>query len=216
MTARSTLAVDLHCGYCAERRKLNVLLERIMASDTLKASLEELKALFGEPSQVTLGAAVFCDPIAEVVQGGASSTEEKPGPQTGNPEVEVPLCSDEQLESYAKGRYEYFAGDAWANFGAENWLATWNRVYQRVSRQGAKILDELKDIEEPSTNLAASQLTENHDEPDRARDALAQVFDSEEILKLHLYQVGDTEAITGVLIAAVSAQDAIALVFLMD
>lgn len=188
-----------------------------MAPDTLKNALEELKALFGGPSQVTLGAAVFCDPIKEVVRGGSSSTENKPDvPLADQPQSEVSLCSDEQLESYAKRRYEYFAGDAWENFGAENWLATWNRVYQRDSQQGGEILDELKKIEEPATNLAASQLTENHDEPDRARDALSQVFDSEEILKLHLYQVGDTEAITGVLIAAVSAQDAIALVFLMD
>ena len=187
-----------------------------MASEVLKTAIDELTALFGEPSQVTLGAAVFCDPITDVLRGGASSTEANQESEFDHPENGVFSCSDEQLESYAKGKYEFFAGDAWANFGAENWLATWNRVYQRVSQHGGKILEELKAIEEPATNLAASQLTENHDEPDRARDALANVFDSEEILKLHLYQIGDTEAITGVLIAAVSAEEFVALVFLMD
>lgn len=187
-----------------------------MASETLKTALEGLTVLFGEPSQVTIGAAVFFDPIGDFLRGGSSSTEAKQDSQHDHPENGVSTCSDEELESYAKGRYEFFAGDAWANFGPENWSATWKRVYQRDAQHGGKILEELKAIDEPATNLAASQLTENHDEPDGARDALAKVFDSEEILKLHLYQIGDTEAITGVLIAAVSAEELIALVFLMD
>lgn len=192
-----------------------------MASDTLKTAIEELTELFGEPSQVTLGAAVFCDPIAEVLLGDVIRTEAESASansasQNDNPDDGVSSCGDEHLESYAKGRYEFFAGDAWENFGAENWLATWNRVYQRVAEPGGKILEELKAIDESATNLAASQLTENHDEPGRARDALVKVFDNEEILKLHLYQIGDTEAITGVLIAAASSEELIALVFLMD
>lgn len=182
-----------------------------MASEAMKAALEELKALFGEPSQITIGAAVFCAPVSEV---SAQSKRNSATDSDLNKVAEA--CTDEQLEAYAKERYEYFAGEAWTNFGAENWLKTWSRVYQRGSQNSSKILDELQGIAEPATNLAASQLTENHDEPERARKALTQVFDSEEILRLHLYQIGDTEAITGVLIAALTTQEAIALIFLMD
>jgi hypothetical protein len=173
-----------------------------MASESFQKAIDKLTSLFGAPSQTTIGAAVFTTTQQNTVQAPSTSQ----GSQT---------C-DEQLEAFAKDKYEYFAGNAWKNFGPEQWLATWTRLYERKEHAQADILKELEQIQEPATNLAASQVTENHDQPDAAREALQKAFDSEEVQTLQLYQIGDTEAITGVLIAAATADLYIALVFLMD
>ena len=179
-----------------------------MASESFQNAIETLTSLFGPPSQTTLGAAVFTTTAtlpAQALSPAQVSTHEKPSG-----------ACDEQLEAFAKSKYEYFAGNAWNNFGPEHWIATWARHYERREKAQADILDELAEIQEPATNLAASQITENHDQPDAARAALQEVFNADEIHTLHLYQIGDTEAITGVLIAAATADLYIALVFMMD
>jgi hypothetical protein len=173
-----------------------------MASESFQKALETLTILFGAPSQTTLGAAVF-------------TTTPTNTAKASTPEQSSQTC-DEQLEAFAKSKYEYFAGNAWNNFGPEHWLATWARLYERKEHAQADVLKELEQIQEPATNLAASQVTENHDQPDAARDALQGVFNAAVIHTLHVYQIGDTEAITGVLIAAATEDLYIALVYLMD
>ncbi len=179
-----------------------------MASESFQKAIETLTSLFGPPTQTTLGAAVFTTTTSIHAQAPCPA-------QTSTPEQTADAC-DEQLETFAKSKYEYFAGNAWNNLGPEHWLATWARRYERKEKAKADILKELGDVQEPATNLAASQITENHDQPDAARAALQGVFNADEIHTLHLYQIGDTEAITGVLIAAATADLYIALVFMMD
>jgi hypothetical protein len=79
------------------------------------------------------------------------------------------------------------------------------------------ILQEISSLSDPATALAASQLTENHDSPVEAAEALQAVFDSPEIQELRLYRAGDSEAITGLAIVALNQSNgAMVLVFLMD
>jgi hypothetical protein len=161
-----------------------------MPGDDLTKALQRLEELFGKPSQATLGAAVFL----------SEST-----------------LSVSQLDEFAKSRYQYFAGAAWESFGEENWNKTWKQLYRRPKSSPPDILSELNQIEDSATNLAASQLTENHDDPSGAQESLKGVFDSDFIKEVSIYSIGDSEAITGVLIAGIlDTGIGVALVFLMD
>jgi hypothetical protein len=161
-----------------------------MCEDDLTKAVQRLEELFGKPSRNTLGASVFVSdsPVA---------------------------CKD--LEAFAKSKYQHFVGDAWESIGPENWTATWELQYHRPEGVCGDILKELVDLEDPATSLAASQLTENHDDAQGAALGLQGVFDSPEIQDVSIYRIGDTEAITGVLVAGIlRTGNAIALVFLMD
>lgn len=161
-----------------------------MSEDDLTKAAQRLEELFGKPSQNTLGASVFL----------SDSTV---------------ACKD--LEAFAKSKYQHFVGDAWESIGPENWTAKWERQYHRPEGMCGDILKELRDLEDPAASLAASQLTENHDDPQGAALGLQGVFDSPDIQDVSIYRIGDTDAITGVLVAGIlRTGNAIALVFLMD
>lgn len=62
--------------------------------------------------------------------------------------------------------------------------------------------------------LAGSQLTENHDRLSDAAESLKDVFDSFSIQELRIYRIGDSEAVKGILVAALAqSNQAIAFVF---
>ncbi|MFM7931057.1 MAG: hypothetical protein ACKO9Q_25390, partial [Pirellula sp.] len=99
----------------------------------------------------------------------------------------------------------------------ENWEQTWKLLYRRPLESKSEILEELKSLGDSSSELAGSQLTENHDDPSGAADGLKGVFDAPWIRCVSIYRIGDSEAITGVLMAGIlPTENAIALIFLMD
>jgi hypothetical protein len=161
-----------------------------MPTDDLAKAVERLEELFGKPSENTLGAAVFL-----------SDTD----------------IESDQLEGFAKSKYQHFTGAAWESIGKENWTKPWELLYLRSTDASGAILNELRDLQDFSTALAASQLTENHNDPTGAALGLQDVFDSPQIHDVSIYRIGDNEVITGVLVAGILCTGkAIALVFLMD
>lgn len=161
-----------------------------MPKDDLEIAVQRLLKTFGEPSQNTLGTSVF--------------------------QSESPLEGD-ALEAFARASYKHFIGDAWDSIGEENWTKNWNCVFRRPADGPADIMAELDSLSDSAAALAASQLTENHSDPDQARSSLQAVFDAEGTRNVAIYRVGDTDAITGVLIAGILASGtAVAVVFLMD
>lgn len=153
-------------------------------------AVEQLISVFGGQSQNTLGASVF--------QSSSSTTSA-------------------ELENFARSCYKHFAGKSWGAFGEENWSKPWALLFHRASGTAPNILQEIDSLSDPATALAGSQLTENHDSPADAAKALQGVFDSADIQDLRIYRAGDSEAITGLLIAATSkSHQAVVLVFLMD
>jgi hypothetical protein len=161
-----------------------------MSSDDLTTAIGRLTETFGGPSQNTLGSGVF---LSETNLDSA------------------------KLDDYAKSMYQHFVGKAWEQIGAENWDKTWQILYRRPAESKTGILKELQSLGDAATELAASQLTENHDDPEGAAGAIVGVFDSPSISCVSVYRIGDTEAITGVLLAGLlTTERAIALVFLMD
>ncbi|MFN5917977.1 MAG: hypothetical protein ACK48K_14555 [Planctomycetota bacterium] len=160
-----------------------------MSSDDLTRAVAKLTEVFGSASQNTLGSAVF------------------------QSDSKVDL---ETLDNYAKSVYQHFVGKAW-DFGPENWNKTWQMLYRRPEGSTGSILEELKSLGDAATELAASQVTENHDDPTAATQGLTGVFDSPSLTSVSVYRIGDSEAITGVLVAGLMpTENAIALVFLMD
>lgn len=153
-------------------------------------SVNRLIRTFGGESQSTLGAAVFQSP-SKLFSG--------------------------DLEAFAFSSYKHFVGKAWNTFGEENWSRPWGLLYQRTGDTPPNILQELESVSDPTAALAASQLTESHDNPSDAAQALGAVFNAPAIQQLRFYRAGDSEAITGLVIVALAESDrATALVFLMD
>lgn len=161
-----------------------------MTSEDLTRAVAKLTEVFGSASQNTLGSAVF------------------------QSDSKVDL---ETLDDYAKSVYQHFVGKAWEDFGSENWNKTWQMLYRRPVGSAGNILEELKSLGDAATELAASQVTENHDDPTAAAQGLTGVFDSPSLSSVSVYRIGDSEAITGVLLAGLMPiEKAIAMVFLMD
>jgi hypothetical protein len=153
-------------------------------------SVNRLIRVFGGESESTLGASVFQSPSR---------------------------ITSAELESFAFLCYKHFVGKSWEAFGEENWSRPWALLQQRPHGSVPNILQEISSLSDPATALAASQLTENHDSPVEAAEALQAVFDSPEIQELRLYRAGDSEAITGLAIVALNQSNgAMVLVFLMD
>jgi hypothetical protein len=161
-----------------------------MSAEDLTTAISNLTEVFGSASENTLGSAVF------------------------QSDTQVDL---ETLDDYARSVYQHFVGKAWEDFGPANWNKTWQMLYRRPEGSKGSILEELKSLGDATTELAASQVTENHDDPTAAAQGLKGVFDAPWIRCVSIYRIGDSEAITGVLIAGLlPTKNAIALIFLMD
>lgn len=161
-----------------------------MPQEGSERAIQRLVEVFGDSSSNTLGSAVF--------------------------KSELKIVADE-LDGFAQASYKRFVGDAWETIGQANWTKVWIRLYRRLPSVKPGILAELNGLTDSATSLAASQVTENHDDPSAAEQALQLVFDSDAIQDVSIYRIGDSDAITGVLIAGITGSGiAVALVFLMD
>lgn len=154
------------------------------------AWITSLEQAYGGPSQNAFGSAVFFDP-----RDGQSQ--------------------ELDLESLALAKYQQFCGKTWEQFGEENWKRTWKQVYLRDSGSSDNIVAELKSLEDGDARRSAALLIDGGASPD-ALQALSQAFNAPDISQLHIYKIGDGNAMSGVLVAATRAEGAIFLVMLMD
>lgn len=133
-----------------------------------------LQAIYGPPSQAGFGSAVFHEQLP---------------PGTA-------------LEAIALRYYQHFVGPLWEQFGADAWMSTWKQVYVRPDGIQPDIVAELGAIADP---LAAPYvpillLSETEDHAS-AQQALASVFDDPQMTDLKLYAIGDSAAMSGLLLA---------------
>ncbi len=150
----------------------------------------ELETADGQPSQEAFGSAVFYQAIKN----------------TGD------------LEQKALEIYQYFVGKLWDQYGEEVWLETWKEVYTRELEAAGDISAELQGLSDFDVKLSATMLLENIENAEQAGIALAGAFDDPSVTELAVYAIGDSEAMSGLLIAAwrKKSRDATLLVFLMD
>lgn len=166
---------------------------------------------------------VYCHAKAAVEF--ALATEEKPQPPAladvfGGESVEgwgsavfIRPKSD-TIEATARSIYQAFAPKKFARFGE----AMWQGWKQSLAVNGAveDIFVSLTTHDDFQLNLQAAQLVEAHDDPIMSLATLNDTFADPAITDLHVYTIGDGNALAGVLIIAERATDYIALVSLLD
>ena len=153
-------------------------------------TVADLEAAYGPPSPAGFGSAVFHE--------------------------QIDAAGD--LRQVALEKYEYFVGDLWARYGENAWMGPWKEVYTRDPGAKGDIVAELRGIQDPEAARSVPMILENIEGADRARAALSAVYDDPAMTELRVFNLGDGEAMPGLLVAGRRAAtgDAIFLVFLLD
>jgi hypothetical protein len=162
----------------------------VMDNLTKPKSVTELEAIYGAPSQAAFGSAVFYEK----------------------------LKNTDDLEQVALEKYRYFTGDLWERYGEEAWIGPWKAVYARVGDARHDIVAELRSIKDPDAALSVPMILENIEGAEKARLALSAVYDDPSLTELQVYNLGDGEAMSGLLIAGrnMESGEMVFLVFLLD
>lgn len=149
----------------------------------------KLQAAYGAPSQAGFGSAVFYEH----------------------------LDSAGALEKKALEKYQYFVGDLWKRSGKAAWMSKWKQVYARPAQAPRDIVSELRHITDEDAQMSAPMMLDNIENAEAAQQALAVAYDDSSVTELAVYNIGDGEAMSGLLIAGRRASGETALlVFLMD
>lgn len=149
-----------------------------------------LEAAYGPPSQAGFGSAVFFETLRPT----------------------------DDLTRAALAKYRYFVGELWGRYGEEAWVAPWKEVYARRSGVKPDIVAELRGIGDRDARLSAPMILDNIEEAEAARAALSAAFDDPAVAELRAFNLGDGEAMSGLLVAGRRGPsgDTTFLVFLMD
>jgi hypothetical protein len=148
----------------------------------------QLEKSYGLPSQNAFGSAVFFNRL---------------GP-------------DQSIEEASLAKYKYFVGELWERWGEEVWMSQWKEVYARQEESEHVIVDELLNISDRDASQSVPMILSVVDNADAARLALSKAFDNQDVIALKVYNLGDGEAMSGLLIAGRRDQEMTYLVFLMD
>jgi len=175
----------------AGARNSEMVTAKEQKSDANKpAYMPAIEAAYGAPSQAGFGSAVFFEPI---------------------------LASDD-LAQAALAKYKYFTGELWARLGEEAWMGPWKEVYTRPTGAEADIVAELRGIADPDAQNSVPMILENIEGAEKARAALAVAYDDPAVTELRVFNLGDGEAMSGILVAGRrgATGEATFLVFLLD
>lgn len=130
-----------------------------------------LEAAYGAPSQAGFGSAVFFERSAS------------------------------DLVKTARAKYKFFVGDNWERFGEATWLRQWKLVYARPENAKHDIVAELRAISDAQAKLSVPMILEAVENASKARHALSAAFDNVAVSQLAVFNIGDGEAMSGILIA---------------
>jgi hypothetical protein len=161
-----------------------------MYESTMKpAYVTDLEAAYGPPSQAGFGSAVFYEPDAAIGD----------------------------LPAWSLEKYKVFTGDLWERYGEEAWLGPWRQVYWRPDGAAPDIVAELRAIDDADVARSVEMILDNIEDPAAARAALARVFDDPAMREVVVFNLGDSAAMAGVLVAGRrTTGEAVFLVFLLD
>lgn len=150
----------------------------------------DLEAAYGAPSQAGFGSAVFHEQL-------------KPAAK---------------LAEAALAKYTYFVGDLWERYGEDAWMGPWKEVYARPAGAKPDIVAELRGIEDADAANSATMVLDVVEDAARARAALAAAYDDPAVIELRVFNLGDGEAMSGILVAGRRGDsgEATFLVFLLD
>ncbi len=121
------------------------------------------------------------------------------------------------LEATARFKYKTFLGKNWEHFGEQVWMRQWRQVYARAANAPHDIVAELQAVPAPEAKISVPMILDVVENAAAARQALSAAYDDEAVSQLVVFNIGDGEAMSGILIAGLRANgDATCLVFLMD
>jgi hypothetical protein len=135
--------------------------------------LTDLTAAYGAPSQQGFGSAVFHETLQDT----------------------------DDLTHAALSKYRYFVGDLWERYGEQAWLGAWRQVYAREAGAHPNIVGELRGIADPDTRRSVPMVLEGIERAEAARAALSAAFDDPAVSELRVFNLGDGEAMSGLLVA---------------
>ena len=149
-----------------------------------------LEAAYGAPSQAGFGSAVFYEPIA----------------------------AGDDLAKAALAKYKYFTGELWERWGEAAWMGLWKEIYARPTGGKVGIVAELRSVTDRDARSSVPMILDNIDDAEGARAALAAAFDDPAVTELRVFNLGDGEAMSGLLVAGRrgATGETTYLVFLMD
>ena len=162
-----------------------------LAAGASKAQVvADLQAAYGPPSQAGFGSAVFSEP----------------------------LDAGDSLEQASLEKYKVFVGELWGRYGQDAWMGPWKEVYARPAGAKPDIGAELRGIADPAAQNSVPMILENIDGADKARAALAAAYDAPAVTELRVFNLGDSGAMSGLLVAGRRGDSGAAtfLVFLLD
>jgi hypothetical protein len=160
------------------------------ADKDLPENVRRLQAAYGPPSQAGFGSAVFHDKLG----------------------------AGQELSGLARETYRHFVGELWERWGEQTWMGPWKEVYARPPGGKPDIVAELRAIQDVQALVSVPMILDTVDRPDAARSALAGVYDDPSVTDVRVFNIGDGEAMSGLLVAGSRAGngETTFLVFLMD
>ena len=152
--------------------------------------LTDLTAAYGAPSRQGFGSAVF----REILQ------------DTGD------------VTNAALSKYRYVVGNPWERYGEQAGLEAWRQIYARETAAHPNIVIELRGIADPDTRRSLPMILEGIERAEVARAALSAAFDDLAVTELRVFNLGDGEAMSGLLVAGRrgTTGESTFLVFLYD
>ena len=132
-----------------------------------------LEKAYGPPSQKGFGGAVFFEQAEE----------------------------DSDLQQLATKYYQYFVGELWERWGAEAWMSPWKEVYAREEGVKHDIVKELQGLDDRDAVNSVPLILEVMDDAQAAKKALAEAYNDLQVADLRVYNVGDGEAMSGLIVA---------------
>ncbi len=154
-----------------------------------RASVANLQAIYGLPSQAGFGSAVFSQRVEPT----------------------------DDLETVALQYYRYFMGTQWEQFGEAAWMSAWKQVYLRQAGDHHNIVTELRSITDLTVKSSVEMLLDVITDAKQGQKALSEVYDGADVNELAVYSLGDGAALSGLMIAGkATTGEATFLAFLMD
>ena len=97
-------------------------------------------------------------------------------------------------------------------------MGPWKEVYARQVGTQGNIVAELRGTQDADAARSVPMILENIDGAEKARAALAAVYDDPAMTELRVFNLGDGEAMSGLLVAGLrgATGEATFLVFLLD
>jgi hypothetical protein len=124
---------------------------------------------------------------------------------------------EEKLAITALENYKFFMGEKWNTERESAWMSGWKLVYERSPGTPADILTELSNIKNADAKRSVPLLTELIENAEEGKLALAAAFNHPEISMVEVFTVGDSEAMSGLLVCGLYTDRSVCTVIcLMD